>query len=160
MFLKSSSEQSFENICKYCLKIFKDKYQLKNHLGVHLNLFKCEPCEKQFACKQTLEKHKEEFHVKKEEMNFPCTICDAKCSNWRNLSAHKKTHEVPSETNKCALCPRDSTFKQERSLRRHYLNVHKIVPNYYMSPNLDLFIRHTCVVCGKEFDRKGCLENH
>ena len=160
VFMKHSSEQSFENICKYCLKIFKDKYKLKNHLGVHQNLFKCEPCEKQFACKQTLEKHKEEFHVKKEEMNFTCTVCDVKCSNLRNLSAHKKTHEAPSETFKCALCPRDSTFKQARSLRRHYLNVHKIVPNCYMRPNLDLFIRHTCGVCGKEFDRKGRLEKH
>ena len=93
-------------------------------------------------------------------MNFTCTVCDVKCSNLRNLSAHKKTHEAPSETFKCALCPRDSTFKQARSLRRHYLNVHKIVPNCYMRPNLDLFIRHTCGVCGKEFDRKGRLEKH
>ena len=78
----------------------------------------------------------------------------------RNLSAHKKTHEAPSETNKCTLCPGDLTFKHARNLRRHYLNVHKIVPNCYMRPNLALFIRHTCDVCGKEFDRKGRLEKH
>ena len=130
VYMKIASEKTFDNICKYCLKVFKDKYKLKNHLGIHLDLFMCKLCQKQFACKQTLEKHNEEFHIEKEETNYTCTVCGVKCSNARNLSAHEKTHQELSESNRCDLCPDNLCFKQGRNLRRHYLSVHKIVPSY------------------------------
>ena len=160
VFMKDVAERSFENICKFCAKIFKDKYKLKNHLGVHEKIFMCDPCDKQFACKQTLKKHTEEFHTEKKMIEFRCTICDVKCSNRRNLLAHEKTHQPPSSINKCVLCHGDLSFKQARNLRRHYISIHMIVPEHYFKRKIDMFFQHTCNICGKKFDRKSRLDKH
>ena len=109
--MKMVSEQTFENICKYCSTTFNDRYKLKNYLGVHIETFMCEICDKQFARKETLKKHTEDFHVEKEVIDFSCTVCDVKLSNKRNLIAHEKTHKPPSSTNKCVLCPKGTTFR-------------------------------------------------
>ena len=42
IYMKMVSERTFKNICKYCSRTFKDKYKLKNHLGVHIQIFMCE----------------------------------------------------------------------------------------------------------------------
>ena len=159
VYMKIASEKTFDNICKYCLKAFKDKYKLRNHLGIHLELFICKLCEKQFACKQTLKKHNEEFHVEKETADYKCKVCDVRCSNARNLSAHEKTHQVGTDSNKCDLCTANMYFKHERSLRRHYLSVHKVVASYYLRPDLKVD-DNTCDICGKSFGRKDNLKRH
>ena len=61
--MKSLSERSFKNVCKYCMKIFVDKYKLKDHLGVHTGQFVCNECDKTFACEKTMNKHRKECHV-------------------------------------------------------------------------------------------------
>ena len=103
IYMKMVSEQIFENICKYCSRTFKDRYKLKNHLGVHIETFMCEICDKQFARKETLKKHTEDFHVEKEVIDFSCTVCDVKLSNKRYLIAHgKKTSPLRALTS--AFC--------------------------------------------------------
>ena len=79
-----------------------------------------------------------------------------------NLIAHEKTHKPPSSTNKCVLCPKGTTFRQARNLRRHYISVHLIVPEFYFKPNtsIEMFFRQTCNICGKKFDRKKRLNTH
>ena len=116
----------------------------------------CDPCDKQFACK----KHTEEFHTERKLLEFRCKICEVKCSNYRNLLAHEKTHEEPSSFNKCVLCPGDLSFKQARNLRRHYISVHMIVPKHYFKRKIDMFFQHTCNIGGKKFDRKSRLDKH
>ena len=103
--MKTASERSFKNICKVCLKIFSDKYKLKNHMGIHEPTFICYICNKQLSCGQTLKKHIEEFH-NTEESNaaYKCDICKMECSNKRNLTEHIKTHTQPKEILKCRLC--------------------------------------------------------
>ena len=111
-------------------------------------MFMCGLCDTQFASKETLKKHTEDFHVEKEVIDFSCTVCDVKCSNKRNLAAHEKTHQAPTSNNKCVLCPKGTTFKQARNLRRHYILVHLIVPEFYFKPNasIDMCFRHTYYV--------------
>ena len=160
IYMKMVSERTFENVCSYCLKVFKDKYKLKDHIGVHTELFMCQVCDKPFACNQTLKKHNQEFHEEKEEISFKCRVCDLKCSNERNLLAHEKTHLKSADINKCAMCPGEISFKQARALRRHYLSVHKIVPSHFLRPDLHQAPHHPCNICGKLFGRKDTLEQH
>ena len=155
--MKIASEKSFKNICRYCLKIFKDKYKLKNHMGIHENLFVCDKCDKQFYSKQAIRKHKEEVHVLKPNTVFKCDICNLVLSNGRNLAQHKSIHET-KEPLKCRLCSEE--FNHSRNLRRHYLCVHKIVPHYYLKIGLNQFKEFKCDICGEQFGRKDNLVKH
>ena len=95
--MKTASEKSFRNICRVCLRIFSDKYKLKNHMGIHEPSFICEMCDKQFSCGQTLKKHTEEFHKEEGETVYKFDICNMEYSNKSNFTEHIKTHTHPKE---------------------------------------------------------------
>ena len=160
IFMKMVSERSFKNVCKYCLKVFKDKYKLKDHIGVHTQSFMCQVCEKPFACGMTLRKHTQEFHDETGDKHFNCKVCNVICSNARNLAAHEMMHLKPEVQHKCVMCPSVMIFKQARALRRHYLSVHKVVPSHFLRPALQGALHHPCNSCGKTFGRKDKLEQH
>ena len=158
--MKNMSERTFDNICKYCLKIFRDKYTLKHHIGIHSEQFKCEDCHKMFACQGTLNRHFEEFHVKTEGTGVTCEICGSKYSNLRNLKDHQMRHKESLVEYRCTLCENETVFRYQRNLRQHYLHVHKIVPSAYLLNPEELLEKHTCQICSTEFDRKNNLKRH
>ena len=160
VYMKMASERTFENVCRYCLKVFKNKYTLKDHIGVHTEIFMCEVCDKRFACNNTLRKHTQEFHEEGEAISFDCSVCDVKCSNASNLSAHEKIHSKSEDTNKCEMCPEETIFRQAKALRRHYLSVHQILPSNFLRPDLQDALHHPCNTCGKSFGRKDKLDQH
>ena len=129
-------------------------------MGIHEKLFVCEICQKQFSSKQTLKKHKEEFHVIKDATVFMCNICDLKCSNKRNLVEHMKIHAQQKEVLRCKLCSDEINFKHTRNLRRHYLSVHKVIPEYYLTLRLNPMPELVCDICGEKFGRKDSLDKH
>ena len=159
-FMKTASEKSFRNICRVCLRIFSDKYKLKNHMGIHEPSFICEMCDKQFSCGQTLKKHTEEFHKEEGEAVYKCDICNMEYSNKRNLTDHIKTHTQPKEVLKCRLCSSEKFFRYARTLRRHYLSVHKIIPEYFLKIHSKQIPQHICDICGNVFGRKDILDKH
>ena len=120
----------------------------------------CEVCDKRFACNNTLRKHTQEFHEEGEAISFDCSVCDVKCSNASNLSAHEKIHSKSEDTNKCAMCPEETIFRQAKALRRHYLSVHQILPSNFLRPDLQDALHHPCNTCGKSFGRKDKLDQH
>ena len=126
-------------------------------MGIHENLFVCDKCDKQFCSKQAIKKHKEEVHVLKPNTVFKCDICNLVLSNGRNLAQHKSIHEA-KEPLKCRLCSEE--FNHSRNLRRHYLSVHKIVPEYYLKIGLNQFKEFKCEICGEQFGRKDNLVKH
>ena len=157
-YMKMLSERSFLNVCKYCMKIFKDKYTLKKHVGIHSGEFVCDICENTFVNQVILERHKNEVHKPKSENSNVCEICDSSFTNARNLKDHMNIHT--SNTYKCELCKQVTIFKQKRNLRRHYLSHHNIVSKLYLRLPKTQFKEHKCSICGKLFNRKERLVQH
>ena len=142
------------------MKIFKDKYTLKKHIGVHSGDFSCDICGKNFVNQKILERHKNEIHEPKSKNLDICEICDSSFTNTRNLQEHMNIHRTNLNTYKCELCKKETTFKQKRSLRRHYLSHHNIVPKVYLRLPEMKPKEHDCKTCGKAFDRKERLIQH
>ena len=130
-------------------------------MGIHEPTFTCYICNKQLSCGQTLKKHIEEFH-NTEESNaaYKCDICKMECSNKRNLTEHIKTYTQPKEILKCRLCSSEKFFQYARNLRRHYLSVHKIIPEYFLKIRSKQVPQYICDNCGNMFGRKDTLDKH
>jgi DNA-directed RNA polymerase subunit RPC12/RpoP len=136
------------------MKIFKDKYTLKKHIGVHLGEFVCDICGSKFVNQVILERHKNEIHEPKSKDLNICEICDLSFTNARNLQEHVNIHSSNLNTYKCELCKKETTFKQKRNLQRHYLSHHNIVSKFYLRLPEMQPKEHKCKTCGKSFGRK------
>ena len=158
IYMKMLSERTFLNVCRYCMKIFKDKYKLKNHIGVHQGKFACDICQKQFVNQEILERHKVEIH--ETENSYICKHCELIFTNARNLKDHSNIHTTDLKKYKCEVCNRETAFKQKRNLRRHYLSFHGIVSQVYLRLPETPYKVHKCEKCGKLFDRKERLAQH
>lgn len=77
--------------CEICMKVFKRKEHLAQHLKLHLGLrpFKCEEsnCNKAFSRKEHLMRHRVSHTGKKQ---FDCEFCHKLFSRKDNLNKHKR----------------------------------------------------------------------
>lgn len=94
--------------CKVCLKSFKKKEHMTQHMKLHAGLrpFKCNEnyCNKAFSRKEHLMRHMVSHTGKK---LFHCDICQKYFSRKDNLNKHRRTHTENSNSNGefvCELC--------------------------------------------------------
>ena len=86
---------------------------------LHEKLFKCDNCDKCFARKDVLERHKGTVHEGKKP--FKCSICNTGFSRKDFLTRHISTLHGKIF---CEICK--ATFTQRASLKRHASSVHDV----------------------------------
>jgi DNA-directed RNA polymerase subunit RPC12/RpoP len=104
-------------------------------------LFKCSICDKQFAHRYTLNRHRK---VHSQERPYECTICSKRFGHKWNLKSHIQIHtgEKPFE---CSFCGKG--FGQKREMENH-TRVHTGEKPY------------ECSVCSRRFSHNHSLKWH
>ena len=156
-----ASKVSFALICYVCLKTFKNKYRLADHMNIHsdTNPFYCEACEVGFTRRCTLERHIKEYHRESTEA-FKCSQCNTHFSSDDNLRRHVKTkHLENAEDFACNLC--DRKFKRHDTLLKHEEIGHNLRSNVAILPGInDEKQIFQCDICQKVYNQKFTLRRH
>ncbi|KAJ8957204.1 hypothetical protein NQ318_007766 [Aromia moschata] len=159
--------------CRRCLKSFKDKSDLKNHVCVpteHIlnTKFRCKTCKKVFKHSSGLYSHIRNIH-KFKGTKILCSVCGRHVSNiYNHMIRH--TGEKQYQCNQC-----NKRFIAKPQLRQHLL-VHSGLKPYVCSLcakafnnlyNLQVHERihkgdrcHICPICSKGFLEKSYLRKH
>nr|CAI5839217.1 unnamed protein product [Callosobruchus analis] len=114
----SNQSQSKSHMCDICLKTFKRREHLGQHIKLHTGFrpYICEHCNKAFMRKEHLVRHSTLHSGQK---NYTCNICEKSFSRNDNLLKHKKTHEKQASYT-CEVC-------QKQFVMKHYYNAHMVV---------------------------------
>lgn len=134
----------YEYECKTCLKKFKVKGDLTNHIRFHHKEtpVNCEICNKLCQNSGSLYVHQKWAHFKPK---FECPICKRRMVTQENLDQHMISQHEKREKIVCAECGR--TFNKKDSFKRH-MAVH--------TGNKP----HVCIICNKAFARRSQLRQH
>ena len=155
------SKNSFELICYICMKSFKNKYRLKDHMNIHdpeNNPYSCKVCDKGFTTKYVYERHIMQNH-QDSSLNFACNKCDKSYISEQNLMRHVETKHTGKIENICNLC--DKQFTRKDVLQKHQKIVHQIEKRRVTIPGIndgDAFF--DCHICEKIFKEKSVLNRH
>ena len=105
----------------------------------------CTICTKKFSCKQSLHRHKKEYHTENHVIE-ECEQCSKKFSKKSYLQRHVKVaHITDQENGICDQC--DKRFLNEHQLKIHVRNTHK--PKEFV-----------CQHCQYEFKIQSSLREH
>lgn len=159
--------------CNVCQMTFTDQLPfLKHYENVH-RLFKCPFCVKYFRRRPILENH---LAVHSTNRNFSCPMCKMKFKRQSNLRHHiQRMHSFSTGVKlfECAHCPYKA--KEKRSLRIHLQN-HMGIPELvcemcgkFFNTNLELQVHlnnhndlkpFECDICKSRFTRKHYMLTH
>lgn len=154
--------------CKICSKTFSKNANFRQHMRIHIKLYKCNSCQKSFPNQHTLNRHS----AVHSSIQPTCPICDHKVKRFSTLKRHMRVHN--SEKNfKCQICLK--AFSLQLNLEKHLLR-HVIGKRYqcymctFSSKTLAKlkfhFTKHVgkkifkCKVCFKRFLQEDCWKNH
>nr|XP_019933198.2 transcription factor grauzone-like [Aedes albopictus] len=132
---------------KCCNKKLYRRCRLLDHISKHENpdSFRCDICNKTYACRTSLELHNMHIHLSENEKPHKCSICAKSFAKDYQLKCHMVRH-VSVECQECG-----KTMSNRLSLRDHMINLHGGVGQ----PRLCV-----CDTCGKEFRSKPAFEKH
>ena len=103
--------------CPYCGRLFRDKFNLRNHVRTHTGErpYQCPDCGDTFSQEKGMLEHR---NIHTGQRPFVCHECGKGFCHSRTLSKHRQLH---SELRPflCTLCGK--TFKIKDSLKRHQL---------------------------------------
>lgn len=102
--------------CPFCNKIFKKKFNLKQHLNTHTNErpLKCSQCEKRFNDRSSMNKHTRSVHA-----NFKPHVCH-ECGKNFSSTSHLLEHHASHSKSKIFACNQcDKKFSFRSSLKKH-----------------------------------------
>ena len=102
----------------------------------------CDQCDRKFAHKGSLSKHKKSVH---EEITYECDLCHRRFTQSHNLKRHKEGVHQGKRKYECKECY--EKFKQCIDLKRHKLRVHENVT-------------YNCDVCDRTFAHYQSLNSH
>jgi KRAB domain-containing zinc finger protein len=173
---RQMSKKPEEQTCDICKKTFSSEFKLHRHRTRHFPPSKPAICEVQF---NRISHYFFCLRLKNSELNWEhvCLmwqVCGRVCMDKGSLRQHRFTH-MPRQF-ECDFCKRrfvmkgavrehvrthlevrsfvcgecNASFKVERTLRGHILNVHHKINN---DPQ-------TCTLCGLVLNNKRCLERH
>ncbi|KAL9881607.1 zinc finger protein 182-like [Glossina fuscipes] len=163
-----------EYACPQCPKVFKKKWDLKQHLHIHEGMkpYQCEHCLVSFASKSNLISHVKRHN---EERSFECHYCTRSFTSTNERDIHERSH-TGERPYVCELCGKDYTaashlsnhqrrehldegnfvcdicekrFIRASQLRMHHSNIHSEVPR-----------NHICMICNAAFKKKITLTQH
>lgn len=136
--------------CPLCDKNFATKTSLTRHKSTHEEQPNhiCEHCKKKFRNKHTLKRHIQKVHpeLHPQPEYHFCGICDKIFLMKENLELHLASH-VKSEKYRCVYCFK--TFSYQMLLDQHEKSHHSEVSNVYK-----------CFLCEMEFGNRYKLQMH
>lgn len=166
--------------CKFCPEVFQKRQHYRTHRelvhGMKKERVPCDLCNRTFANRQILKRHKKEVHFGLRDPETKCPHCDYKSYNKSNMKVHIDKHnKTPAFM--CNLCGKgcytrtalnDHTanthgpgfkcetcgkrYRNECSLKTH-LKIHE--------PGFDpATLKHQCDECGEIFNHKSSLNKH
>jgi len=151
-------EKRRDHVCPQCQKTFQNKSHLRNHVQrVHLQIREeCPDCGKMV---QDLHNHHQFVHLKVK--NFPCNLCDTRCTTSTALKKHIRSVHL-DEHYECPECG-DMVKHLEQHIRQKHGEVKKkhqcpecqkfFTCGTYLSKHImrvHLGMRETCPSCGLE----------
>merc|ERR1719154_155835 len=113
------------HLCPYCRQVLKSRNSLSRHIAVvHLNerRFSCTQCEKSFATKADLAKHKKASHEETRHDLVECDICNEKfksCYIKRHKYYKHPPNNLPKHCNECG-----KQFKTREIMLKHVKKIH------------------------------------
>lgn len=131
-------------VCDLCGKGFKNSGAISRHVKeVHLRLlrFACDVCGAKFACKRTMEEHKNTHSSK---LSYVCDTCGKQFRLRSSLNIHIKIHALSSQF-QCASCPKK--FKRKQELKSH-VSIHSGHKPF------------GCSLCSRTFRLRSELNSH
>jgi uncharacterized Zn-finger protein len=105
------------------------------------NMFVCDMCNKRFAQRVYLVKHK---RIHTGEKPYMCRVCNKRFAQSGSLTTHKRTH-TGERPYKCSMCSKG--FVDNAALSKHR-RVHTGEKPF------------NCEICGKSFSQSSCLVKH
>jgi len=113
------------HLCPYCRQVLKTRNSLSRHISVvHLDekKFSCDDCDKSFATKADLVKHKKAVHEEARNELVECDICNDKFKACY-LKRHKYYKHTPNNLPKhCNECGKE--FKTREIMLKHVKKIH------------------------------------
>ncbi|XP_076470316.1 uncharacterized protein LOC143300488 [Babylonia areolata] len=154
------SKQPKQHLCNLCNKAFfwrgLSAHVASEHPGMSLSdvlskeVLKCDLCDKEFSCQQTLRVHKRgHTNVKR----FKCDKCDRQFAVLSALRFHSRKHSE-DRPHCCQDCGK--TFRWLSNLSYHRMTHHTPKPDY-AEVHIDTYM---CNECGREFRRENFLYLH
>jgi hypothetical protein len=110
--------------CHLCLKPFKSKAGLDQHIRVlhqKIKAFSCHFCGKAFGYKKTLDCHISVLH--ENSGAFPCELCGKKFGMKSTLRQHRTSVHDKEERFKCEIC--EKPFSRKDYYQVHMSTVHQ-----------------------------------
>ena len=141
--MKSIHLKSFA--CDVCQKCFNSEPNLRRHKASEHNLdalYKCEPCGKAYAWKDSLDYHIRSIHLKEE---YACKYCTLTYKGQGSLRNHVQAVHSSQDPFQCKQC--DKKFKSRTGLQRHIQSIH-------------MGVKHDCNFCKSSFNNKSHLNRH
>ena len=134
-------------MCEYCDRFFANKSGLARHKSVvhGQKASECEDCGKTFPTMLRLERHIQAVHVPNETVRFACDICDKSFKLSLYLTRHQKEVHGSIDPFSCDVC--DKQFFRKSSLSRHLSMAHG-------------GIKFLCQHCGIAYSRNEDLSSH
>ena len=155
------STVSFQLACYLCLKLFKNKTSLADHMHIHDDdkTFYCSYCDKGFTRKFNYEKHILTNHSDKKE-EFECSDCQKTFSSQSNLTRHTKTKHTPHQKEYvCNNC--NKKFERQDTLLRHERTDHNLRRDEVVLPGINEKIEpFQCYICKEIFKDKNTVIRH
>ncbi|KAL0853023.1 hypothetical protein ABMA27_012804 [Loxostege sticticalis] len=152
--------------CNRCSKVLITLFNMRKHIESHMQIHKCETCEKEFQtrtqlsrhllihklydcpeCSQKFPKTEIQYH-RADEHGVPiptCGICGYRTESRCTLLKHQRRVHMTEKTIPCPHC--DMKFFENSSLNQHLIR-HNPVKKY------------ECKFCKKKFPRTETLLRH
>ena len=155
--------------CNICKVNFKRKFTLRRHMkeehgepqmidSVELNVLNHFDVTDDNDTAKKEETTKAEIFENETPPYFQCLECEKKFRFMRYLERHVDLMHKRTEKFKCIEC--DKEFQYKKDLKFHQLNVHFQNKSESYTFLQDENCKHSCNLCGKQFNRKDYLKRH
>ncbi|KAK6643797.1 hypothetical protein RUM43_000060 [Polyplax serrata] len=134
--------------CSHCRKNFATERILREHIRLHINLFKCPMCDMTCPFQSTLALHVRYRHM--DLKPFQCNFCDHRSKTQRDLENHQLTH-CSENFWVCEQDDCDYSCRSKDVLKEHYVKTHT------EDQNLCLYY---CHICPNKYRRGANLTVH
>lgn len=171
----SSSEKSKKksiHFCRYCIKVFANKFTLKDHITRYHEgdkPYTCDLCGKKFTFDRDLKQHKTKHKNRKA---FVCEVCQKAYSNKDKLNEHKITHNLITPQFECPTCGKE--FLKESIFNQHLKTHSAIYPcpqcqkvlkskysfDMHLRKHMPSSPRFACDICHLTYVNKERLKSH